>query len=248
MPRIYRGQAQMEALDTYFVDAVHLARDASQWLQPRNRNALLDPASIEAGQARVALTTFFGVQFGAGPVPALNQEDTTFLNTLQTVYAAMATALNTWTVYIEYADREDHDARDYASARPPVVFPGPDGEVNQADPKSFRATWRDVRNNMNRGTRSYIFEHNGAPVVASPARDLAFRIELNIRFREADAQLRQETILHEMSHVMADTNDYDNVYADTIVQARQICAARGADLARDLDDGWGFFPFDLPRR
>lgn len=95
---------------------------------------------------------YFGVQFGPGPVPALTPGDTTFVDTLQTVYAAMATALNTWTMYVEYADWQDHDAREYAAAGPPVVYPGPDGEVDQNNPNSFQATWADVRNNINRGT------------------------------------------------------------------------------------------------
>ncbi|QDH70294.1 hypothetical protein [Marilutibacter alkalisoli] len=243
MTRIYRGQAQIESLDTYFIDAIGLARSAAGWLQPRNRNTLLDPTSADSAIVRTALTTYFGVQFGPGPVPAMSQGDTTFVDTLQTVYAAMATALNTWTVYVEYADWDEHDAGEYAAAGPPVVFPGPDGEVDPANPNSFQATWADVRNNINRGTQSYVFMHNGVPLTVSPARDLAFKIQLNVRFRNADDELKQETILHEMSHALADTNDA--AYADTIVQARQICAAHGAPTARDTADCWGFFPFDI---
>ncbi|MCF7220705.1 hypothetical protein [Marilutibacter chinensis] len=243
MPRIYRGQAQVEALDTYFIDAVALARNAANWLQRRNRNTLLDPGNADATTVRGALTTYFGVQFGAGPVPALGSGDDTFLGTLQRVYAAMATALNTWTVYIEYADWQDHDADEYAAAGPPVVNPDQDGAVDPGNPNSFQAAWSDVRRNINNGTQSYVFMHNGVPITVSPARDLAFKIQLNVRFRNADDQLKQETILHEMSHALADTNDA--AYADTIVQARQICAARGAPTARDTADCWGFFPLDI---
>ncbi len=243
MTRIYRGQAQIESLDPYFIDALGLCRAAAGWLQPRNRNVLLDPNDADAGTVRGALTTYFGVQFGAGPMPALGPGDTVFVDTAQTVYAAIATALNTWTVYIEYADWQDHDPDEYASALPPVVFPDAEGNVDAGNPNSFRATWADVRNNMNRGTQSYVFMHNGLPVTVSPARDLAFRIQLNTRFRNADDLLKQETIIHEMSHALADTNDA--AYADTIVQARLICAAHGAPTARDTADCWGFFPFDL---
>lgn len=243
MSRIYRGQAGMESLDPYFVDAVGAARQAAEWLQPRRRNALLDAANVDAGTVRGALSTYFGVQFGTGAQPVLGPGDSTFLDTLQTVYAAMATALNSWTLYVEYADWGDHDASEYAAAGPPVVFPGADGDVDPYNPNSFQATWADVRNNIDRGTQSYVFTHNGMPVTVSPARDLAFKIQLNVRFRNASDLLKRETILHEMSHALADTNDA--AYADTVVQARQICAAQGAVVARDTADCWGFFPLDL---
>lgn len=240
MSRIYLGQAGMQSLDPYFNAAVGAARRAADWLRPLNRNALLDATNTQAGTVRNALTTYFGVQFGAGPQPAPNPEDSTFLDTLWRVYGAMATALNTWKVYIEYADWREHDAKEYASACPPVVFPGSDGRVDPGNPDSFQATWADVRANMGRGTREYVFRHDGAPVTVSPARDLAFRIELNMRFGEADALLKKETILHEMSHVLADTNDA--AYADTVAQAERICADEGVPTARDTADCWGFFP------
>lgn len=243
MPRIYRGQAQIESLDAYFADAVGLARRAARWLEPRNRNALLDPADAGAGTVRTALARYFGVQFGPGPQPVLAPGDAIFLDTLHTVYAAMATALNTWTVYVEYADFRDHRTDEYAEAGPPVVQAGPDGEVNPANPASFQASWADVRANMGRGTGNYVFNHGGHQVTVSPAADLAFKIRLNVRFRNADALLKRETILHEMSHVLADTNDA--AYADTVQQARQICANVGAATARDTADCWGFFPLDL---
>jgi hypothetical protein len=243
MARIYLGQAQIESLDTYFIDAVTLARDAAQWMHPRQRATLLDPTNAEAGVARAALTTYFGVQYGPGVQPVLTPGDQIFADTLYNVYSAMGTALNTWTVYVEYADFHEHDADEYAEAGPPVVHANNQGEVDPANPNSFQATWADVRANIDRGTRTYTFQHNGNPVNVSPARDLAFKIRLNVRFRNADAQLKKETILHEMSHALADTNDA--AYADTIVQARQICANQGAVTARDTADCWGFFPFDL---
>lgn len=242
MSRIYRGQAQLESLDSYFSDAVGKARTAAQWLQPRGRSTLLDTANADAARVRTALTTYFGVQFGPGQ-PVLTPGDTTFLDTLQTVYAAMATALNTWTVYVEYAPFQEHDMNEYAAAGPPVAYPDGDGNVDPLNPNSFQATWVDVRSNIDRGTQHYVFNHNGNPVTLSPAADLAFTIQLNVRFRNADAMLKQETILHEMSHALADTNDA--AYADTIVQARQICANYGVVTARDTADCWGFFPFDF---
>lgn len=241
MSRIYHGQAQIEAsVGAAFERAVTEARKAGERLNPGNaqyRQALNNLAlGGEPAQIRTALQRYFGVNF------PLNPADTAFIDRLSTVYRAMATALNTWTVHVSYADRDDHDVTEYASARPPVIFPDGEGNVDATNPNSFMATWPQVRANIDQGTQTYTFQHNGAPVAVRPATDLSYKIVLNSKFRNVSDYMKCETVLHEMSHVLADTNDA--AYADTVAAARLICANHGAATARDTADCWGFFPLD----
>ncbi|MEH6421947.1 hypothetical protein [Pseudomonas sp. CGJS7] len=241
MTRIYYGQAQIEAsVAAAFDQAVVAARKAGEWLNPRNgaqRRDLLNLASGgESAQIRTALQRYFGVNF------PLSAADLQFVDRLGTVYRAMATALNVWTVHVSYADLADHDEREYASTRPPVIFPNAEGEVDTTNPNSFRATWAEVRANIDQGTRNYTFVHNLTPVIVNPATELAYKIVLNSRFRNVSAFMKCETVLHEMSHALADTNDA--AYADDVATARQICAVYGSAVARDTADCWGFFPMD----
>ncbi|MGO1073328.1 hypothetical protein [Lysobacter sp. CA199] len=241
MTRIYHGQAQIEAsVGAAFDHAVVAARKAGEWLNPRSgfhrRDLLNLGLGGEPAQIRAALQRYFGVNF------PLNAADLQFVNRLSTVYRAMATALNTWTVHVSYADVSDHDSREYASTRPPVIFPNSEGDVDPSNPNSFRATWAQVRANIDQGTHDYTFFHNLVPVIVKPATDLAFKIVLNSKFRNVSEFMKGETVLHEMSHAMADTNDA--AYADDVATARQICAGFGNAVARDTADCWGFFPLD----
>jgi hypothetical protein len=190
----------------------------------------------EPAQIRAALQRYFGVNF------PLNVADTQFVARLSTVYSAMATALNTWTVHVSYADRWEHDVEEYAKTWPPVIFPNNVGDVDPSNPNSFQGRWSDVRANIDQGTQEYTFVHNGANVTVKPATQLSFKVVLNSKFRNVSDLMKCETIIHEMSHALAETND--DAYADDLATARGICAAVGSASARDIADCWGFFPLD----
>lgn len=241
MTRIYYGQALIEPdVNAAFERAVEAARKAGQWLNPQNGNRRRDLLNLAAGgealQVRTALQRYFGINF------PLSAADLQFVNRLSTVYRTMATAMNVWTVHVAFADRWQYDQDEYASTTPPVIFPDATGEVDAGNPNSFMATWQEVRANVDQGTHRYAFLNNLTPVLVNPATDLSYKILLNSKFREVDDYMKCETILHEMSHALADTNDA--AYADDVATARTICANYGSATARDTADCWGFFPLD----
>jgi len=241
MSRIYYGQALIEAsVGTAFDDAVAAARKAGERLNPtadRYRRELNNTAlGGEPAQIRAALHRYFGVNF------PLNAADDLFVARLSTVYRAMATALNTWAVHVAYVDRWEHDVDEYAKTGPPVIFPDGVGDVDTANPNSFKGRWSEVRANIDQGTQQYTFNHNGANVTVKPATQLAYKVLLNSKFRNVSALMKCETVIHEMSHALADTNDA--AYADDVATARLICGNAGPATARDTADCWGFFPLD----
>lgn len=199
------------------------------------------PARLQGNvSVQQALMVYFGVAYPLGP------GDQAFVDELRTVFAAMNSCLNTWaTVYVEYLGRADHDRNEYAQVLPPVIHPTADGRVDPGNPNSVQAGWADVQANM--ATIRNRFTYHGHDY--HPSRELGFRINLNVRFRNCTPELKRQTIIHELSHVLADTEDViggHTYYADTVAQGRLLrnqAIANNAD-SRELADCWGWFAMD----
>jgi hypothetical protein len=228
-------QATMESVSQYFSRATTRTRQIADVLDPRYPRRLAENVSVQQG-----LQVYFGVGFPVAPA------DVAFVERLHTVYAAMNSCLNSWaTVYVEFLERGEHDPNEYAYVLPPVIFPTAQGLVDPTNVDSVQVGWADVQANID--TIRTTFSHGGRTF--TPRTDLGFRINLNMNFRNADAELRVVTIIHELSHALAETVDEIggvDFYADTVIQARTLLAQPGVGPAnaRTLADAWAWFVMD----
>jgi hypothetical protein len=231
----YGPQAGNESVGLYFDRATKRTRQLADVLDPRYPSRLQSNASVQQG-----LQTYFGVAYPLSPA------DQPFVARLHTVYAAMNSCLNSWsTVYVEYLGRSEHDPNEYAYVRPPVIFPTSQGTVDPANANSVQVNWADVRANID--TIRTTFSYGGQSY--TPRDTLGFRINLNMNFRNANAELKAVTIMHELSHALADTVDEiggADFYADTVIAARALRTQLGVGdaNARTLADCWGWFAMD----
>lgn len=228
-------QATIESVSLYFTRVTARTRQIADVLDPRYPRRLEANVSVQQG-----LQTYFGVGFPV--VPA----DVAFVERLHTVYAAMNSCLNSWaTVYVEFLKPREHDPNEYAYVLPPVIFPTPEGTVDPANVDSVQVGWSDVRANIDTIRTSFVYGGR----TFRPRTDLGFRMNLNINFRNADAELRAVTIIHELSHALAETVDEIlgvDFYADTVIQARALRTLPGVGdaNARTLADAWAWFVMD----